>query len=290
MRRTLSNLFAALPLLSLITGCAASGASMAPAAPSPAAAVAQPAPAPLSRSYFAKDATGALSEADLQHVLEAPVDLQFPARVGVVPLARPFDAEGRASLGTKAVASRDFAAALMGGPHFSHVSDVSTDLPNAGGIEGLRVLAARYRLRYLLLYTERFEDATHVNGLAALYPTVIGMFVAPGVTVESHGLAQADLIDVRSGTVLFSVVEPMHVKSKEFMIGAARAHRELMAQAAAEAAKRLAKRVAVQTNQLVAYADEMSAPGAEKRHPTRLLPAPVVARSAPEAPQTLARP
>jgi hypothetical protein len=262
---------------------------MTPAAP-PQAAAAQAAPAPLARSYYAKDTSGALSENDLQHVLEAPIDLQFPARVGVVPLAKPFDAESRASLGVRSVASRDFATALIGNPHFSHVSDVSTDLPNTGGIEGLRVLAARYRLRYLLLYTERFEDATHANGLAALYPTVIGMFVAPGVTVESHGLAQADLLDVRTGTVLFSVVEPIHVKSMEFMIGAARAHRELQAKAAAEAAKRLAKRVALQTNQIVAYAEEMSSPGAHERHPTRLLPAPVLAEKAPDPAQPVARP
>jgi hypothetical protein len=288
MRRTISHLLATLPLLPLVVGCA-STPPMA-AAPPPAAPAAQAAPAPLDRSYYARDTTGALSESDLQHVLEAPIDLQFPARVGVVPLAKPFDAEGRASLGTRSVASRDFAAALMGNPHFSHVSDVSTDLPNAGGIEGLRVLAARYRMRYLLLYTERFEDVTHANGLAALYPTVIGMFVAPGVTVESHGLAQADLLDVRTGTVLFSVVEPIHVRSMELMIGAARAHRELQAKAAAEAAKRLAKRVAIQTNQIVAYADEMSSPGARERHPTRLLPAPVLATKAPDPAQPVARP
>jgi rhombotail lipoprotein len=258
-------------------------------AAAPRAAAAAPEPAPLARSYYAKDATGSLSEDDLQRVLEAPVDLQLPARVGVVPLARPFDADSHASLATRGTASTTFAAALIGNMHFSQVSDVSTDLPKTSGIEGLRVIAARYRLRYLLLYSERFEDATHVNGLAALYPTVIGMFVAPGVTVESQGLAEADLLDVRTGTVLFSVVEPMHVRSMQFMIGAARAHRELQAKAAAEAAKRLAQRVALQANQLVAYAEEMSAPGARERHPARLLPAPVLVEKAPDPAQAIGR-
>jgi rhombotail lipoprotein len=288
MKRTALKLLATLPLVSLLVGCAASAPSMAPAAP--AQAHVAPAPAPLEKSYFAKDVTGGLTEGDLQRVLESPIDLQVPARVGVVPLSQPFDAHGKASITTRAIASRDFANALIGNPHFSHVSDISTDLPNTGGIEGLRVLAARYRMRYLLLYTERFEDSTHANGLAALYPTVVGMFVVPGVTVESQGLAQADLIDVRSGTVLFSVVQPMHVSSKTFMIGAARAHRELQAKAAADAAKELAKRVIVQTNQIVAYADEMSAPGARERHPTRLLPAPVLAEHAPAAKDPVARP
>jgi hypothetical protein len=233
-----------------------------------------PAPAPLARSFYTKDASGALSEDDMQHVLESPIDLQFPARVGVVPLAKAFDAHGAPGLGVRSIASRDLAVALAADASFSHVSDVSTEIPNAGGIEGLRVLAARYRLRYLLLFTERFEDDTHLNGLAWLYPTLLGVFVTPGVTVESHGLLQADLLDVRTGTVLFSVVEPMHVSSKEFAVGAARAHRELQARAASEAARRLARSVMFQTHTMLAYADAHAAGTAQKRA-QRILPAPV---------------
>ena len=287
MNRWLAHLFTTVPVVALLSGCAAAPAHVAEAPPAPAQA---PAPAPLARSFYAKDASGSLTEGDLQHVLESPIDLQFPARVGVVPLEQPFDARSKATVTLRSVASRDFAAAIAGNAHFSHVSDVSTELPNGGGIEGLRVLAARYRLRYLLLYTERFEDDTHLNGLAWLYPTLLGMFVTPGVTVESRGLAQADLLDVRTGTVLFSVVEPLHVKSKEFMIGAARAHRDLQAQAAADAAKRLAKSVALQTNQMLAYADAMGPQEGKPRRTLRLLPAPVAAER-PSAPsQIVAQP
>ena len=278
MPRRLASLFAALPFALILVGCAAAGP---PAAQAPASMAAATATAPLARSYFSNDRVGAISEDDLQHVLSAPVDLQFPARVGVVPLAQPFDAQGNVPVRMRGDASRDFAEALSHDRHFSHVSDVSTDLPNAGGIEGLRALAARYRLRYLVLYTERFDDATHLNGLAWLYPTILGMFLVPGVTVESHGMTQADLLDVRTGTVLFSAMEPIHVAAKELMVGAGRAHQEMQAAAAAEAAKRLAARVTVQTNQLLAYADEMSSPGARERHPTRLLPAPVLADQTP---------
>lgn len=255
--------------VALVAGCAAAPhQAMEPSAPAQAA----PAPRPLSRSYFTKDASGALTEGEMQHVLETPIDLQFPARVGVVPLAEAFDAHGKPSIHTRAVASREFAATLAQNPSFSHVSDVSTELPNTGGIEGLRLIAARYRLRYLVLYTERFEDDTHLNGLAWLYPTVLGMFVSPGVTVESRGLAQADLLDVRTGTILFSVVEPMHVKSMQLMVGAGRAHKNLQAQAAADAARRLAKSVTLQTHQMLAYADSTPAEG---KRTLRLLPAPV---------------
>ncbi|NUQ75250.1 MAG: hypothetical protein HUU21_16995 [Polyangiaceae bacterium] len=271
--KTLSKL-AILPFLALVsTGCAVSH-EMA-AARAPEAAMAPAAPPVLTRSLFSKDSSGALSEGDLQKVLESTIDLQFPARVGVVPLAEPFDPQGPVSIATRSVAARDLSRALIGKPHFSHVSDISTELPNVGGIEGLRLIAARYRMRYLLLYSERFEDSTHLNGWAWLYPTVLGMFVAPGVTVESRGLAQADLLDVRTGTILFSVVQPLDVSEQSLMIGAARSHKEYQQEAAAKGAKALAKRVVEQTSELIAWADQAAEGRATAK--TRILPAPVVA-------------
>ncbi len=284
MNPTIATLASALSLLALTPGCGAAPSHGHPARAAEVAA-APAAPPVLSRSLFARDPSGALSEADLQKVLEAPVDLQFPARVGVVPLARPFDPSGPVNVATRSIAAQNLARSLVGAPYFSHVSDVSTDLPNVGGIEGLRALAARYRLRYLLLYSETFEDETHLNGWAWLYPTVLGMFVAPGVTVKSQGIAQADLLDVRTGTVLFSVVEPMVISEVELMVGAGRSHRELQASAAAAAAKSLAKRVGLQTTALVAFADASSR--GEEGPRTRLLPAPIalgpVAQSATSA-------
>lgn len=223
----------------------------------------------LTESHFTKDQSGSLTEEQLQKVLATPIDLQFPARVGVVPLAKPFEPGEKVSLATRNTAARHLAQALIGSPQFSHVSDISTDLPHVGGVEGLRVLAARYRLRYLLLYSERFEDDTHLNGWAWLYPTIIGMFVAPGVTVESRGLAQVDLLDVRTGTILYTVVEPMHVSEAEWMVGAARAHENAQGTAAARAATLLAKRVTNQANALVAFAERGDG------HKTRIIPAPI---------------
>ncbi|MEJ7734208.1 MAG: hypothetical protein WKG00_34060 [Polyangiaceae bacterium] len=259
-----------MPAALALAGCGANQqVAMAPEQ-APAAA---PAPPVLTRSLYAKDASGALTESDLGRILESPIDLSFPARVGVVPLSGPFDAGGKVAIGTRSVAAEKLARSLLGASQFSHVSDVSTDIPNPGGIEGLRVLAARYRLRYLVLYSERFEDETHLNGWAWTYPTLLGMFLAPGVTVESRGLAQADLLDVRTGTVLFSVVEPMQVSEQSRMIGAAREHRKDQGSAAADAAERLAKRVASQANVLVAFADRAAKEGPEAR--SRFLPAPI---------------
>ena len=268
-----SNRVVSLALLTCFAapiGCAAT-APMQQA--STAAHEAAPRPEVLKRSYFSRDASGSIDEAGLQSVLSTPIDLMFPARVGVVPVAEPFSADGDVGLGTRSLASTYIAERLRGYTPFSHVSDVSTDLPNAGGLEGLRAIAARYRLRYLLLVSQRFEDDTHVNGWAALYPTIIGIFVTPSVTVASRGVLQADLLDVRTGTVLLSVVEPMEVESQTFAIGADRAHRAEQEAVAREAAAKLAKRVKVQTNELLSYADETARGGSSRV--VRILPAPV---------------
>jgi hypothetical protein len=133
----------------------------------------------------------------------------------------------------------------------------------------------------LLLYSERFEDTTHLNGWAWLYPTVLGMSVAPGVTVESRGMAEVDLLDVRTGTILFSVVEPMEVSSQRLMASAARSHKELQAEAAKGAAKKLAQQVVAQTNALISFAED--AASENRRVATRILPAPVLPQTTPIA-------
>ncbi len=259
-----------------VLGCGAAPPMAEAPPPQQAQAGAAPMPAPIDHSMFSKDTSGSLSENDLQKILEAPLDLEFPARVGVVPLATPFDPGGAVTIATRATASRDLARSLVGNPYFSHVSDVSTELPNSGGLEGLRIIAARYRMRYLLLYSERFQDDTHLNAWAWLYPTIIGMFAAPGVTVASKGILQADLFDVRTGTILFSVVQPMDVSEKEQMIGAGRAHKEAQAKAATEAAKSLAKLVSRQVNELVAAADD----AAKSERKAHMLPPPVLPQTA----------
>jgi hypothetical protein len=266
------------------TGCAAPKMDMAPRAPVQAAAPEAPAPAVQERSFYARDANGSLTEDQLQKVLAMPIDLQLPARVGVVALGRPYDASEGAHVRARGVAARRLAKALVGGDVFSHVTDMSTDLPRAEGIEGLRVLASRYRLRYLLLYTERFEDDTHANGWAALYATGIGVLLAPGVTVESHGIAQVDLLDVRTGTILFSVVEPMHVRSQQLVVAASRAHLDKQHEEIGRAVDRLSRRVASQAQALVRWADESAA----NPPPRRILPAPVLLDPPAVAPASVA--
>ena len=207
---------------------------------------------------------------DLQRILASRVELGFPARVGVVTLGEPFRAEASAPIGQQSIVGPAMVRALDGSEHFTHVTDVSTGLPNPQGVEGLRTIAARYRVRYLLVCNVATEDASHLNNWAWLYPTVVGVFVAPGLTVGSQGMIEASLMDVKTGTVLFTATQPFESSSTAWLIGSEREHAEADAEAVRTATTMLARSVLSQTERVAAWA----------KHEDRLAAVPVAATEA----------
>jgi hypothetical protein len=239
----MARLALAVALAALTTGCAMASRSVVV---SPAEAVAPagaPAPAALDRSLFAPRGGSGMSEADFARILDAPLDVKLPARVGVAALGRAFEPTPPASLEAGLVAARALTEALEGSRLVTVASEVETEIPTGGGVEGLRELAARYRAPYLLLYSERFQDRTHANGFAALWPTIIGGLVTPSQTLRGDGVLSVSLLDVRTGTVLFTLREAVSFEAMHLPVGAPGAYRELQRKAADEAAKALAARV-----------------------------------------------
>jgi hypothetical protein len=236
---------AALVLAAAATGCASGPSKISPdtvayEAPAPAPA---PPPAPLDRSLFAPIGSSRLSEAEIGRILDAPIDMRLPSRVGVAALGAAFTPGAPATLEEGVAAARVLSEALENTGYVTVASEVSPQLPTGGGVEGLRELAARYRSPYLLLYTERFEDRTEMNGWGALWPTVIGGLLSPNRTLEGQGVLEASLLDIRSGTLLFTVQEQVHFREKHLPFGAETAWKELRRDTAAEGAKKLAARV-----------------------------------------------
>jgi rhombotail lipoprotein len=255
MKRNPSHPVLGLVLSTLALLVAACGAAPPNAAVErPSSTMQAPAPPVLDRSLFSKDVTGTVSEADLQRILDSHLDLSFPARVGVVVLAEPFRAEAGAPITEQGIIASEVSKAIRGSSRYSHVTNVSTDLPNPQGLEGLRTIAARYRIRYLLLCSAKIEDRSHLNNWAWLYPTVVGFFALPGVTVASDGMLQASLLDVRTGTVLFTASEPYQSSDVTWVIGSGRHHRQVDGQALQDASTRLARSVLTQTETLAEWA------------------------------------
>lgn len=195
--------------IALLTSACASSAPMNPQMEP--MAVAQTAPT-LENNHFQTDRTHNLSETNLRHILESPVNLQTRTRVGVVPVTTAYETDEELPLNPT---PKILSEAMEKTGVFDVTTEVSTDWPTDGSVSGLRELAARYRSPYLLLYRHRFVDRSRLNGWAWTYPTVVGIFAAPATTVEVAGVLEATLFDVRTGTILFTVFE--RIESEETM-------------------------------------------------------------------------
>ncbi|HUU00185.1 MAG TPA: hypothetical protein VM425_01950 [Myxococcota bacterium] len=230
-------------------GCGSSGkalrAEMRPLALTETAA----APKVLKNDHFKRDRSGSISEQDLKAVLASPVFLEADARLGVVPVATCYQPDPDLPL---AMVPQKLSAAMEDSGLFTVTTEVSTDWPADSGISGLRELAARYRSEYLLLYRHRFVDRSYTNSWGWFYLTVLGIFVAPSQTLETDGVLEATLFDVKTGTLLFTVFERVHNEADENLFHNDRKRRLMKENLLAEAAAKLAKQVVHKSNLLAA--------------------------------------
>jgi hypothetical protein len=194
---------AALVILALATGCGASRPMHMASAPM-AASEAMPPPVPLDRSLFARDPGGQLTEEALQKILAAPIELDLPARVGVVPVLTATDWRGPSPDYQVPAGVAPFVTRLRGSEPFTLVTEIMAIPSGALGMEALREVAARYQLRYVILYREVLKKERRLNKTAWSYVTGVGALVAPGQRHQVYGYVEATLFDVKTGLLLFT--------------------------------------------------------------------------------------
>lgn len=229
-------------LFVLAAGCAH---SMRPLLQAPALAP----PAALQRDEFKRDRAGGMTEEGLRAILAARVDLDASQRVGVLPVADAYQPDRSVPL---AAVPAELTRSLESANVFQAASEISTDWPIDGDIAGLRELAARYRSGYLLLYRERFVDDAYANSWAWLYLTVVGGLLAPSLTLETAGVLEATLFDVRTGTILFTVYERVHGAADGAPWAEDRKRHDLKTRLLEQAGKKLAEQVVSKARHLAA--------------------------------------
>jgi len=204
---------------------------------------------PIERDPFSRDQTGALSEEELIRTIEAPVFLAEETRLGIVPVAVAYEADDEIPL---VAVPEVLATALDNTGFFEVTSEISTDWPSDSSISGLRELAARYRTRYLLLYRHRFVDDHRANGWAFSYIAIVTIPFVPARTLETAGVLEATLFDVRTGSLMFTVYERVHEISDENVWYNSLKLREMRERLLNEGAERLADKVVHQIHRLAA--------------------------------------
>jgi len=146
----------------------------------------------------------AMTDRDLADLLDAHIRPKLPTSLAV---ARLQDARsGRYQLVTidsKEVES--WTKLIENVPHLGAVHPVS---PLTAGddtsvtMHSLRTAAARMNCELLLVYLQADSSVNNYNDASVLYWTVIGLWIAPGNTVEHKTVMQAILVDCRTGAVL----------------------------------------------------------------------------------------
>jgi len=202
-----------------------------------------------SGDQFRRDQAGGLSEEALHAILETPVDLDESQRVGVLPVTDSYRPDR--SVPVPAVPA-ELIRSLDGAGLFQATSEVAADWPADGDVPGLRELAARYRCGYLILYRQRFVDDAYSNAWTWLYATVVGIFVAPARTLETAGVLEATLFDVRSGTLLFTVYQRVRGRADVTGVNEDRKLAAMKARLVEEAAGKLAEEVVGKVRRLAA--------------------------------------
>jgi hypothetical protein len=229
------------PLILMALATAAGCGTMRPAlrADLPTLGLGRPAP-PAEQDLFGREGSGSISEDDLQRALSGPVFLRDRARVGVVQVTGPYGVDGALPL---TAVPAELTGALESSGLVEAATEVSADWPSDRGISGLRELAARYRSEYLLLYRHRFVDRSWTNAWGWLYATIVGTVVVPSQMLETDGVLEATLFDVRTGSLLFTVFERVHGLRSANLWYNERKLRELQTGLLKRAAARLAESV-----------------------------------------------
>ncbi len=211
-----------------------------------------PTTGPLTTNHFRRDKVAAVSEDKIREILSAPVFLEAKSRLGIVQVVDRYLADHALPLvRVPGVLEERLTQANL----FEAVTEVSTDWPAQTSIAGLRELATRYRAEYLLLYRHRFQHRSHLNAWALTYLTLVGAFVAPANTVETAGVVEATLFDVKSGTLLFTVFERVYATTEENIWQNDRKRSDRMTELLNEATERLAGAVEGEFADLVAARD-----------------------------------
>jgi hypothetical protein len=203
--RHVSTSVCLLGLVLLSVACAARKPEMASARMAEAPMAAQPAsPPPLDRSLFARDPQGQLTEENLQKILAAPIELDLPARVGIIPVITATDWRGPSPDFHVPAGVAPFVRKLRGTEPFSLITEMMPIPSGSLGMEALREMAARYRLRYVILYREVIAKKKKANRWAVGYATAVGALFLPGQQHEVYGYIEATMFDVKTGTLMFT--------------------------------------------------------------------------------------
>jgi len=144
---------------------------------------------------------------------------RIPAHVVLYELPSAGPTEIKSSLkwlSLRQETSKAMKAALEQSGIFAQVDSLPEMLMPAGetpDLRSVRIAAARAQADGVLIYSTETGYDYRANGWALFYPTLIGLFAAPGSDLSSMAVSKAVLLDVHTGYI-YAVLESYAQKSQ----------------------------------------------------------------------------
>jgi len=145
-----------------------------------------------------------MTNGEIAALLDVDVRARLPSAVAVAaltsrcagfqPVLKPLSAEELAGWAEAVKAHRDVPGVLPI-TRLVHRDDRPT-------LHSLRTAAARLNCELLLVYLQADSEVDNYNAAAALYWTLVGLWLVPGNVYEHQTVMQAILVDCRTGMIL----------------------------------------------------------------------------------------
>ncbi len=154
---------------------------------------------------FPKTKADIMTDEAIDRALDAPVSIDVPARVLVVPADEltggwRTPSKALANALAEGLADSSYLAPALSVPLGDRVQENDPATP----MQRLREKAARYRARFALIAFADAESETSETPLALLYAPLVTMLFVPGESVTTRVAGDAVLVDVKSGAIVFA--------------------------------------------------------------------------------------
>ncbi len=156
----------------------------------------------------------ALTDGQIATLLDADVRAKLPTGIAVARLKSRCEGY-QPELGT--ISAEEMAGwekALAGQSFITGVQPLSRLALEHQGVSmhSLRTAAARQQCELLLVYLQSDATLDNFNDAAALYWTLVGLWLVPGNVIEHRTVAQGVLVDCRTGMILGAATGDDHRK------------------------------------------------------------------------------
>lgn len=156
----------------------------------------------------------AMTDSGIADLLDVDIRAKLPAAVAIARLESLCSGYQPALVTVDAEELTGWEKAVADQQHIRGVHPITPLVhgSNRPTLHSLRVAAAKLKCELLLVYLQADSSVDNFNDAAALYWTLVGLWLVPGNVYEHTTVMQAVLLDCRTGAILGTATGDSHQK------------------------------------------------------------------------------